>query len=188
MPQNIRSYHLRGALIFLCGTVFGAPMASASPILWNLVGVTLTDGGTASGSFRYDAAINLYSAVSITTAGGSVAGATYLALAPVFGPTDLILAVVPNASLANFTGTRELGFGFDSPLTASGGTVPITAFFSAEATCDNAICNSATSFREVTAGSVSSAVPEPSSLCLILLGTLGLVIRRAANSARMLSK
>ncbi len=53
------------------------------PVLPDLSG-HFADGGTASGSFDYDAGTNAYSFVNITTSGGSLTGATYLALDPGF--------------------------------------------------------------------------------------------------------
>jgi hypothetical protein len=183
MPENFRGYLLRGVLMVFCGALFSASEASAGTILWNLVGVTFADGGTASGSFDYNADTNTYNLVNITTAGGSFAGATYLALDPGFSSSASILSVVPNAGLADFTGTPLLAFEFASPLTDSGGTTSIISP-SAEGTCGNPACSSPSGgVRFVTAGS-ASAVPEPSALSLILLGALGLVLRqRCCQSA-----
>src|SRR5258708_19781801 len=53
--------------------------ASAAPVVWTLSGVTFSDGGTASGSFIFDADTNTYSSINVTTTPGSVrSGATYL--------------------------------------------------------------------------------------------------------------
>ena len=55
-----------------------AAIASAAPTTFYLNGVKFDDGGTASGSFTYDPAINHYSNVNIiTTTGASRTGATY---------------------------------------------------------------------------------------------------------------
>jgi hypothetical protein len=158
-----------------------APRASASNILWDLVGVTFADGGTAIGSFDYNADTNIYSNVDIITMGGSLMGATYLALDPGFTSTDLILAVVPNAALANFTGTPLLALKFSPVLTDSGGAASLISP-SAEGQCGNATCSAASSdgLRFVTGGSVV-AVPEPSALGLLSLGGLGLALRKRAS-------
>ena len=170
MLQKLSHYLLYATLV-LCGTVLGA-RASASPILWTLSGVTFADGGTASGSFDYDAATNTYSLVNITTTGGSITGATYLALDPGFASTSGILSVVPNAGLGDFTGTPLLALGFGPHLSALGGTSSILAG-SGEGTCINTTCSMGTSLRNVTAGSVT-AVPEPSTLTLLGAALLGL--------------
>lgn len=44
--------------------------AKAFPMVWNLDGVTFNDGGTASGSFTYDADTNMYSDIAISTTSG----------------------------------------------------------------------------------------------------------------------
>ncbi len=46
--------------------------AVAAPVKWTLVDVTFSDGGTASGSFMYDADTNVFSAVDITTISGTL--------------------------------------------------------------------------------------------------------------------
>ena len=50
--------------------LFSAP-ASAIPITWNLQNVTFNDGNTATGSYVYDADINQYSSINITTSAGN---------------------------------------------------------------------------------------------------------------------
>src|SRR5258706_7531917 len=53
-------------------------IASADGIAWDLSGVTFDDGGTASGSFVYDATANTYSSIDIITTLGTAFGrATY---------------------------------------------------------------------------------------------------------------
>ena len=46
----------------------------AVPVVWTLNGVTFDDGGTASGSFTYDAGTDTYSAISMSTTAGSAKG------------------------------------------------------------------------------------------------------------------
>ena len=45
-------------------------VASADGITWTLSGVTFDDGGTASGSFVYDAVTNTVSSINIVTTAG----------------------------------------------------------------------------------------------------------------------
>jgi hypothetical protein len=184
MPKNLPKYLLRGGLIVFCGTLFSAQTASASPILWNLVGVTFGDGGTASGSFAYDAVTNTYSSINITTTTGSrVAGATYLVLDPALVSfLDAVnLIVVPNAGPYDHS-TPLLFLAFNPPLTVSGGTVSfITGLSSVEGTCSDPGCGAlnfqGTPFRLVSAGSVSVApVPEPSSISLGLAAAFALCL------------
>jgi len=165
MSENFRGYVRRGALIVLCGTIFGATAASASPIVWNLVGVIFDDGGTASGSFAYDAATKTYSSVNITTTAGSqVPGTTYQVVRD-FRSNAMGFAAVPNLGpFNNFT--PFLAFNFYSPLTASGGTIPLFNSFPAEGTCSDAGCGginfNGPPLRFVSFGSVST-LPTPSA-------------------------
>jgi hypothetical protein len=190
MPKNLRKYLLRGGLVVLCGTIFNAPPASASPILWNLVGVSFNDGETASGSFAYDAATNTYSSVNITTTTGNrVAGATYLFLDPAFVLNAVNLIVVPNAGPYDHF-TPILFLAFNPPLMASGGTVSILFEDSVEGTCNGPGCSAlnfqGTPLRFVSAGSVST-VPEPSSFSLVFAAAFALCLGSLVRNGRSLT-
>ena len=67
--------------VTILGLVAGLVLTLSTPahaILWTLSGVTFDDGGTASGSFDYDADTNTLSSINIvTTAGGTLAGAIF---------------------------------------------------------------------------------------------------------------
>lgn len=161
---------------------FLAVSASAAPLVWTLQGVTFTDGGTASGSFMYDAATNTYSNVNITTTAGSVrTGATYHFVA---GP--------PNSPDSNFflqltigsgilTGTPAFSLVFPSAgLTASGGTVAVT--FGLEALCSDAVCTgpsgpsrTVTGRASVVASTPNTPAPVP-ALSTWGLGALGMLL------------
>ena len=63
--------------VFMLAVLF-MTTASGFPTAYSLVGVQFNDGGSASGTFIYDPATNLYSSVNIvTTNGGARSGATY---------------------------------------------------------------------------------------------------------------
>src|SRR5258707_518596 len=173
-----------GLVLFLMA---GMP-AAADSVTWNLVGVTFNDGGTASGSFVFDATTNTLSSVNITTSAGTAfGGATYLGVDPGFSPLATLFVVVPNPLLSNFTGTPNLVLGFNTALTNSGGTVGLQVLpslaTSFESPCGDAGCTFAhISLRSATAGEVV-ATPEPSTL--FLLGT-GLVVLVCAGKLRTL--
>jgi hypothetical protein len=57
-----------------------AQTASAVPIQWTLDGVTFIDGGTASGSFVFDADLSIYSSINTSTTAGSTCSPALLIL------------------------------------------------------------------------------------------------------------
>ncbi len=84
-------------------------IASADGITWDLSGVTFDDGGTASGSFVYDASTNKYSSIDIiTTSGTTLAGATYTSLSLLASSSDT--GFLFGASSGDLTSTSVLFF------------------------------------------------------------------------------
>ena len=74
---NVPTAAVVAAVAFII-TQFIATPAQATPITWT-VSAAFPDGGTAAGSFVYDADFNTYSSINITTTAGSVRpGATYV--------------------------------------------------------------------------------------------------------------
>ena len=157
-------------------------VASADGITWSLSGVTFDDGGTASGSFVYDAVTNTVSSVNIvTTAGTTFGGNTYTALDPGFDPpVPYDIPVVPNAS-GDLTGTMVLDLELPMPgLTNLGGTVSLLTDVAGEDVCSNSDCSAVadTPFRMVTAGELVSPVvttPEPPAFLLVGIGLVCLL-------------
>jgi len=102
IPQNKLMFKISALFVLL------SVGACAGPITWTLQGVTFADGGTASGSFVFDATADVYSSINITTTVGSVLGGStygYPNAGIVGGPFDLI-TVASNA--ADLTGTPVL--------------------------------------------------------------------------------
>ena len=174
------------SLIVVLALVVFSP-AHASPVQWTLQDVTFNDGGTASGSFFYDADTNIYSAINVTTTAGSVlAGQSFASLLSGGAETAFALNMAPFPS-ATLIGLPVLLLRFGTALTNAGGTSNLvlgtyTPFFPAqgsyEAVCViNDVCGAPiplSNIRLLTAGSVT-AVPIPAAVWLfgsglILLG------------------
>jgi hypothetical protein len=170
---------LRTLLLICCAAVQG----SAAPVTWSLNGI-LDDGGTAIGSFVYDAGTNTYSAVNISTTSGSFPGATYgfVCVAPCVFQTPLSVgfSVLTQSSASDLTGTPALLLLWNAPLTDAGGTIKVNGQFGGN--CFDAVC-SGVQGRTIIGGSVASEVPEPSTVLLTsvtgaILGGLHLQRRR----------
>jgi PEP-CTERM motif len=141
--------------------------------IFSLSGVTFDDGGTATGTFTTNDALNSLVSYDITTSGGTLAGFEYTPLTSISTPTSLpSILVVETASLDHIL---ELTF---SGLTAAGSPLTLGDNISFEQDPSGA-------HRLVTAGEVvAAAVPEPSSLLLgglASLAGLGMWARRRRN-------
>jgi hypothetical protein len=156
----------RGITKFLhCCVLFSFMLAAASatPLHWQLNGVTFNDGGNAFGGFDFDSSSDTYSNINITTTPGKLLpGAYYTSAAPYANPTASTtfngVSTVPV-----FVGsTLGLTLSFASPLTSGGGTVAFGGS-AVESTCASPTCNSFTPQRTVTGGTlsaVSSTAPK----------------------------
>jgi hypothetical protein len=160
--------------------------ALADPIQWTLAGVTFDDGGSAFGSFLFDADTTTFSAVNIeTTAGTALAGVAY----PDFAVGDasiLFLYSDPSVltdAVPDFTGVWILALGLTSPMTNAGGMIPLGALGQgSELLCADVGCIQL-SGRFIDAGAIEgeavmTQVPEPSTLALVGIGLATLWIRR----------
>lgn len=172
---------LKIALVLL--VLFGVPsIASADGITWTLSGLTFDDGGTASGSFNYDAVTNTYSAINVTTTTGTtLTGATYTSLSDLASSSDTGLLF--GASSVDLTGISLLMLLFDAPLTNSGGIVQVALLppnDGIEAICTSSDCSTFSS-RSVTGGEVIGTVvtPEPPAISLLSIGLIVLLVTAA---------
>jgi hypothetical protein len=175
-----------------------AVSAFSSPVTWTLGGVTFDDGGTASGSFVYDANTGLYSSINITTTTGTTrTGVTYhFGSTSVAGPTFNLNLTVGSGDL---TGTPALFLVFTNPLTNAGGTDSLVvgsapSLESSESACSDTVCfGPSAPSRQVTAGSVVGVAvitptPAPptwslSLIGLLIIGSTMFMMRRSGASA-----
>jgi hypothetical protein len=169
----------RVALVVAGALLFMAPKVSAAPILWTLQNVGLSDGATVSGSFVFDASLAQFSSVTVSlTAGSANPAETFAFFSPV---TQLATNLYLDISNPIVVGTTEgLFINFAPQLTNAGGTVSVGGILGP---CSTAICGNISSPQAVVSTANASAFgvavsPEPSTLSLILLGTLVVFILR----------
>ena len=169
--------------------MFAAP-ASAIPVTWYLYDANFSSAGSASGSFDYDADLNQYSSIDITTTpGGSLPGAHYTIVNPTSPGNASIMIVLDGPPSLD---TYEFALGFAVPLTNLGGTVAVVPYpsgFTVEGICTTAVCGGIDApFRFLTSAAYVtttriSEVPEPAALGLFGFGLAGLAYLRRRRAA-----
>ena len=158
-----------GLVLFLA-----AGQASAN-IIYTFSGVTFSDGGTLTGTFTTNDAINALLDYNITTSAGAGIGFTYTPATAGSSSTSLpFILVLSTATLDNI-----LEVTFNGGLTALGAPITIGTFDSFE---QAGITN--TVKREITAGSaIVATVPEPGTIGLLGIAVLGLLAARRRRQA-----
>jgi len=158
--------------------------ANASIINWTLSGVAFNDGGTATGTFSTDSTTGNITAFDITTTTGTTLNGlqydtttSYLYGNNVFSSNSFLL-------ITNL-GDRYLNLTFVNPLTSLG----IDALRTDVPTLGSWECLNCTSERRIESGfAISSAVPEPSTWAMMILGFAGvgfMAYRRKSKPALM---
>lgn len=161
----------------LLAVFFLASGTQAMPVQWFLQDVTFDDGGTATGSFYYDADTNIYDSVAISTSAAFPFGAIY---------SDFnIRTDSPDPSTAEDLSLElfglhvgddviALGLAFDNALTNTGGTVflipgsvPVSPSFElyGDSCAGDPITCTFSEGRSITGGFVTT-VPVPSAAWL----------------------
>ena len=154
----------------LAAALLATPLvAHAIPVTWTLSGVTFTGGGTASGSFDFDADLGSYSNVALTTtAGGSFGDSSYANAA--YGLSATYLSSNTGCGSAC---QLTLSLTFASELTNAGGTSSLSADSNEFYYLDDGDELFDARQRFIDAGEVSApvaAVPEPETYALMLAG------------------
>ncbi len=152
--------------------------ALAGPLTWNLENVTSSDGAVFTGSFVFDADLLRYSAVHITSSGGTFTPSTTFTQAIFPLPAGAGYMIVVDTDESIFTGHTALAVNFAHLLTNGGGNIPLSTTFGG--TCTGATCQSIIQNNQAfnLSGSVvaETGAPEPSTFALLL--PLGLLLLR----------
>ncbi len=163
--NNISAYSINSSTGIL--TPIGTFLAGRAPysiaftgasqaLTWNLVGVQFNNGDTASGSFTYNAALNIVTNINVSTA-----TATFTNLAPTFPVRPYEFVFVPNVPLTNGVPTPALIFIPSPGLTNAGGTDSLFGINGASlegAICDSA-CDGVTTSSGIDQGSLTATPP-----------------------------
>jgi len=174
----------------IAGLVLLMPgLAHAVPLTWTLNDAVFSDGGTATGSFVWDADTETFGAYEFTVSGGDTATfspLTYNTANAAFGPIHAEFdAGSYRVRLFRFVTEvdqveRNLYVSVDAPLTNAGGLVGLD-FVSPYSAGE---CFTCAPYRPFVAGNLSaegvSGVPEPAAWGLMVLGFggLGAALRR----------
>lgn len=158
--------------ICLIGLFAAVSSVQAIPITYKLVNVAFTDGGTATGSFVYDKALNKFGDFDIKTAGPLLGAFNY---------TDVNSSMFLNVGVGYWffgamrdDGRRVFRLSPVSPVTDAGGAYLLSK-------ADTYECNNCGTYRRIVSGSLDSTqIPEPATGILIasMLGLMAVVRRR----------
>jgi hypothetical protein len=159
--------------------------AQAAEVVWSLQGVNFADGGTASGTFTFNADTNTVTNFALSVTGGNTA------VFPAFTwdsstATTVYVGLYGGLNFRSTTSLRELRLDPVASLTNAGGTVALDldSIFGGD-------CYNCDPFRAFTSGSLvasAAAVPEPATWGMMLagFGAVGWSMRRRRSAAAVL--
>ncbi|MGB6301211.1 MAG: PEP-CTERM sorting domain-containing protein [Rivularia sp. (in: cyanobacteria)] len=162
----------------------------AAVVNWTLDDVIFDDGGTATGSFEYDADTNQIGNFDISVTNGSTFSSFDYQLAGLFNGFD-----GSGFSLRNLnSNNRWFQLVFDSPLTNAGGIVSYNPNLSFEAACFGVDCSKPVlPARFVDKGTLvgtppTEEAPEPLTIMgTVLAGGMGVAIKKKRGKKNLKS-
>jgi hypothetical protein len=170
--------------LFVLFSIAPIPSAQAATLTWVLQGVVFDDGGTATGSFGYDADTNIFSAINITTSVNAGLGTTYGVPTGVGNST-----LFDTVTAFPVTGEYRLTFDLTAAMTNLGGTIALNLFsvwLDVELLCAEPGCFTLATSRFLSQGAITtSPVPLPAALPLFAagLGAMGFMGWRKRSKA-----
>ena len=175
----MRPWKLLCAAMTFAGLGVGSSV-HATPLTWTLNNAVFTDGGTATGSYIYDADTNSISNINIVTSAASPFGGSLTYGFVAFLPPQFVVAY--ENSGPPYTGTLALVLALVSPMTNLGGTIPFDLAAQPiapyEGVCWDTECVGINPFRYFTSGSVTALAPAetplPAALPLFVTGLAGI--------------
>ncbi|WP_438865009.1 PEP-CTERM sorting domain-containing protein [Neptunicella sp.] len=186
MKLNLRKVRNLFSLVILLSVI--SPLTIATPIIWYLQEANFNSGGSASGSFMYDADLNLYSNINLITTPDAIREGNTFNFVNTTSPGDATTLISLTGDA--ITGSIELALGFAAPLTNAGGTIDIAPYptgFTVEGICNNDCSGINAPFRFLNSGFVSTTlfdntdanvVPEPSAVTLFGIGCIVIALYR----------
>jgi hypothetical protein len=160
------------------GVVLCCPTPAVAAVLtWTLHDVTFDDGGTAEGTFEYDADTNTFSDLNISVSGGDatffpafVYSTATSHLRPPLSANDLSI----DANVVVIGEQRTLFMQFEQPLTNAGGisVVQNPDGLGGDSEFRTLVTSPPFGQRGFELGGTVSAVPEPSSFGIVAFGAL----------------
>lgn len=186
--------HLIRRMFAAAVLVGSSVVASAAPVLWTIEDFFLTDGGAVTGSYVYDATLDLFSDVNVNASAGSVLGAGSFTFSGAFASASIVDTY--ESLPADLTGVRSLYFELAASMTNAGGTIAVTGYlepllgnanvvdgFCLGSDCANydpALPARGPDFTQATPRVVGTLVnvPLPASLALIAIGLVGFSVAR----------
>jgi PEP-CTERM motif len=192
MLVNLSSRAVVAAATLAAGVMCFCPIPAVAAVLtWTLHNVAFDDGGTAEGTFNYDADTNTFSDFNISVSGGDatffpafVYSTATSHLRPPLSANDLSI----DANAVVIGDERTLFMQFEQPLTNAGGisVVQNPDGLGGDSEFRTLVTSPPFGQRGFNFGGTVSAVPEPSAFTLVAFGAaaVGVLLHRKRKAER----